>query len=250
MRSTLCWKLFFCFAFLPFVVAIANIEAKAQGCNCQANCPLIPNPPNIAYTNCYSAFTQVRTILVTVPLPTIPTTVDVEVTMCCRIRYGANCQPYVTAPIGASCETAITCIRVSKAGLLNYAPVGGPLISTLRGDLLKGVLKGVICANPCEHGLPGVGENPYEWVFSIPQCLVCNKTNNEYWCLTPCGPKYCVYAFKMARSASNQPRVIEYVKTTFQYNNGPCGTEQDNCTNEGCFPEFDPECDNWERADG
>lgn len=105
--------------------------------------------------------------------------------------------------------------------------------------------------NPCQHGLPGPGENPYEWVFSMPACVEYLKTGGPMtaFCLNSCGSRYCVYAFKVI--ASPDPnyavRVLETVVATWSSAAPPyCEPYSTGCVTEDCDTEYRPACADWE----
>lgn len=188
-------------------------------------------------------------------LPLIGEEVEVEVHFCCRVRR-APCFRYVTIPVQVSCETAITCIRVSKEKLLDHAKWGEPLEPrALRQQLMEGILEYFVCENPCLMGLPPTeGWGKYEWVFSFPACLFWDKTNLEQWCLTSCGDRYCVHAFAVGNMGQwgndkyGNPiytaGVAEHVTDQFEYTPRGCAPDA-KCTSDGCLESFKPNCDKY-----
>lgn len=189
----------------------------------------------------------------TISIPALQTYCNVEVRYCCRTRpvTSAYCQQFVTGAIGASCETAITCIRIPKQCVSN-TPNSQPIQDVLvRQQIYYAVLEQLICANPCQHGLPGPSEQPYEWIFSMPACVKYLKTGDPMsaFCLSSCGSKYCVYAFKVIESPDPdyRVRVLEAVAVTWSSATPPyCAPYSTGCVTEDCDTEYRPSCSDWE----
>jgi hypothetical protein len=227
--------------------------APAPSCMCTYNkCPDIErNPP---YTRCPEPWAGASKVDFTIYLPLIDEFVDVEVHYCCRVRR-APCYQYVKALVQVSCETAITCIRVSKKNLLNYARPGEPLEPReLRQQLMERILQFFMCENPCRMGVPPiVGIGAYEWVFSFPACLYWDKTNDKHWCLTSCGDRYCIHAVAVRNAGywgtdeDGNPvykaAVVEHLTDQFDYT--PRGCAVDRCTSDGCLESFKPDCSSF-----
>lgn len=224
---------------------------QAPSCQCSFMCPNITRSP--PYTRCPAMWTGTNKLDFDIYLPLIDEFVKVEVHFCCRVRQ-APCFRYVTIPVQVSCETAITCIRVAKERLLDHAKPQEPLEPrALRQQLLEGVLDKFMCDNPCQMGLPPQA-GAYEWVFSFPACLYWEKSNQEQWCLTSCGDRYCVHALAVRNAGfwgydkDGNPiytaAVAEHVTSEFEYT--PQGCAPDNrCTSDGCLEYFKPSCEKY-----
>lgn len=92
-------------------ILLASANTNAQECQCVEECP------TPGYTKCWEGWTSTNMVVMNIYIPVIQTYCDVEVRYCCRTRsvVSAQCQSFVTGPLGASCETAITCIKIPKS---------------------------------------------------------------------------------------------------------------------------------------
>lgn len=183
---------------LTLVLSIVSARAGGDECTCQG----VACPGNI--TNCNAAWGATPVVIpMSIALTGVTGLVDVEVSVCCRIRQvgGAACAAFVSCNIQASCEASISCIRVSKQILGAYATPGLPPAAALRNELVTKIIQEILCTNPCEMGLPAqsIPSQNIEWVISVPSCMDWHKTAADagYWCISACGPKYCVWAYCM-----------------------------------------------------
>lgn len=90
-----------------------------EACTCPTECP------DVDFTNCYANWGQPQVLTVPIFIPLINTTCNIEIHFCCRLR-SVLCNSFVTKPIAASCELAITCIRIPKACIAAYTTPGNP----------------------------------------------------------------------------------------------------------------------------
>lgn len=214
-------------------------------CECVAACP-----PN-GFTDCNNLWTlgpaTAPANTFSIQVPSLGVVCDVEVQWCCRIR-DANCPRLFTQPVTAICELAVTCIRIPK-DCFPTAPVGQPLGAPARDELIEGLMKAMICANPCGMGLPADGQDPYEWQYTFPECWYWNKTGPTHWCLVPCSDNYCQQGFLMTQ-VNGQPKMIDHAAKVWSGGQnqdcealGPGGVNV--CTLHPCDEDFDPDCDHW-----
>lgn len=220
---------------------------RAQPCQCDEGCPPLP------FTNCSSAWNAPQTISLAIYIDKLARSCLVEVEYCCRIRTAqGQCSSFVVGPIGASCETAITCVRIPKECVIEVAPAGTPIVdSEVRHQIYSAILDQLICGNVCQNGLPNPPEQPYEWVFSLPSCLRYLKTGgqNTAFCLASCGSRVCVYAFRVITSSNPNysVRCLERVSTTWSSAvPSYCDTFNNGCVYDDCDPDFTPQCTTWE----
>lgn len=195
-----------CLGVLFLAFMFHTVPAHAGGGEC--TCENIPCPNNI--TNSSSAWGAApAVVLLSVPLTGVTGSVDVEVSVCCRIRSmrREESTPFVLCNLQASCEASISCIRVSKKVLGGYATPGLPPAATLRNELITKIIQEILCLNPCEMGVPtqSIPSQNFEWVISVPSCMDWHKTAADagYWCISACGPKYCVWAYCMMMDMSS-----------------------------------------------
>lgn len=194
---------------LAWIYPGAGASAMGGECTCQTvACPPV-TPAQYAHTYCEGAWDIVPAVLpLSISLTGISGNVDVEVSICCRIRAvkGQTCSTFVSCPVETSCEASIKCIRVSKKVLHAYAPPGLPPDALIRNELITKIIQEVLCTNPCLMGLPATSSpsQNIEWVISVPSCMDWHKTAADagYWCISACGPKYCVWAYCMMLGAS------------------------------------------------
>lgn len=237
-------------AFCLLMVFAGTFEVLAQQgdpCQCPVTCPAP------GYTKCHEGWTSHNTVILTVPLPRVGPTAfcQIEVHYCCRNRPVNNpwCQKFVTGNISASCEVAITCMRIPKECVADLVLAGQPITdAVLRKQIYQGVLKQMMCGGFCDKGLPAPGQLPYEWVFSIPACIDYIKTGGPMtaFCLQSCGNKYCVYAFRMITGPGGGPKSLEKVVTEWVDANSAACRQDPQCIYDACDENFDPACADWE----
>jgi len=222
----------------------ASHSLLSQECHCTTECP------NAGYTQCLEGFASHNQTILDVYIQKLNRNCLIEVHYCCRIRPVNNpyCMQFVTGPIGASCETTITCIKIPKSCIADVVQPEQPITDpVLRRQIYDGIMQQLMCSNPCNNGLPGPGEQPYEWIFSVPACLYYLKTGGPTtaFCLESCGTRHCVNAFKMAVGPLGGPRVLQTVVTTWNKTTpGYCNPAPD-CVYDPC-PDPGPTCATWE----
>jgi hypothetical protein len=239
------------FIYILLLVEFTTVFLPTHHLNAQEECECMDVCPNgVEYTACFEEFNGHHAETFDIWIPLLFKSCSIEIHWCCRIRRvgDPSCQQFVTGALGASCETAITCIKIPKPCVADYVGFGQPINdANLRKSIYQAVLKYIICRNPCQHGLPIGTEAPYEWVFSMPACLEYVKTGDPLsaFCLESCGTKTCVYAFKMARTQYDNPRVLEKVITEWSPVDPPTCDANPNCKYNACDEEFDPSCAEW-----
>lgn len=214
-------------------------SSGGEACACPAECP------EPGYTNCNSAWGAPQSRITSLYIPDLGMNCDIEIHYCCRIRE-LQYPKFVLGPVAASCEMAITCIRIPKACVASRTGVGQPTEPDVRYSIYTAVLNDLICANVCGMGLPETG-NPYEWVFSMPACLCFTKTGGQHsaFCLVSCGNRYCVYAYRVIMAPGGGPRVLEEVNTEWKpANEDPACDSTPCCVYDPCT-DYRPNCSEW-----
>lgn len=218
-----------------------------QECECNESCP----PPG--YTDCQEGWLATHNEVYNIYIQKLDRNCFIEVQFCCRNRPNASqCRHFVPLPVTAACETAITCIKIPKECVVDVAPVGTPIVDDeVRQQIYQGILNRLICDNKCQHGLPLPAQPEYEWVFSMPACLRYLKTGgqNTAFCLTACGTRYCVYAFKVKPSLNPSFAITCTFHTAVEWSsqNPPwCDSYNNQCVFENCDEQYKPNCPDWE----
>lgn len=234
---------------LLLTALILSATSRSQeACICNETCP----PP--PYTKCSEGWSSNNRITIPVYIQKLDRACYIEIQYCCRVRpiVYPHCVPFVPAPLTASCETAITCIKIPKECVVEVAANPGPVTdAVVRKQIYQGILDYFICNNICGHQLPYPGQQPYEWVFSMPTCMRYLKTGNPMapYCLTSCGTKYCVYAFKVMESPT-QGKTVRCLNTTItQWSStipGVCDVFANGCVEDACDETYRPNCPSWE----
>lgn len=104
-------------------VAYSTASLAQESCECPETCP-VP-----VYTNCWAGFDSHHATKLSIHIPVLQRNCMIEVHYCCRIRSvtSQQCPPYVNLPLSASCETAITCIKIPKSCVADIVQPGMPI---------------------------------------------------------------------------------------------------------------------------